>query len=109
MAWASRSFSAVTLLVLVGLCSLSHSQQSPMAKIIGIVRVVRGDTPAHPVLVSLEMRGSPIGSVYSDARGTIGFYNLPANEYRVTVDDPDYEPFSQTEAVNPATSTSYFV
>ena len=80
-----------------------------MAKIIGIVRVVRGDTPAHPVLVSLEMRGSPIGSVYSDARGTIGFYNLPANEYKVTVDDPDYEPFSQTEAVNPATSTSYFV
>ncbi len=58
------------------------AQQNAYGKIIGNVRVSRGDFPAHPVLVSLEMRGTPIGSTYCDDQGRFGFYALVANEYR---------------------------
>ena len=85
------------------------AQQNQLGKIIGIVRVSRGDFPAHPVLISLEMRGTPIGSAYCDDQGRFGFYSLVANQYRVSVDDDAYEPFSETTEVNPATSTMNFV
>jgi len=85
------------------------AQQNQLARIIGNVRVSRGDFPAHPVLISLEMRGTPIGSVYCDDQGRFGFYSLVANQYRVSVNDDAYEPFSETTDVNPATSPTNFV
>ena len=85
------------------------AQQNQLGKIIGIVRVSRGDFPAHPVLISLEMRGTPIESAYCDDQGRFGFYSLVANQYRVSVDDDAYEPFSETTEVNPATSPMNFV
>jgi Flp pilus assembly protein TadD len=87
-----------------------HAQgQFPLGKIVGTVRVSRGDAPSPPVLVSLEMRGSPIGSAYSDGRGSVGFYNLVANEYKITVNDEAYELFSQTVDVNPDVLAMNFV
>jgi tetratricopeptide (TPR) repeat protein len=80
------------------------AQQLQLGKIIGTVRVVRGDFPPHPVLVSIEMRGSPIGSAYCDDQGRFGFYNLVANEYRISVDDDAYEPFSTTTNVDPSSA-----
>jgi hypothetical protein len=85
------------------------AQQNQLGKIIGNVRVTRGDFPAHPVLISLEMRGSPIGSSYCDGQGRFGFYSLVANEYRVSVNDDAYEPVSETTYVNPETSSMNFV
>jgi len=85
------------------------AQQNQLGKIIGNVRVVRGDFPAHPVLISLEMRGSPIGSAYCDDQGRFGFYSLVPNEYRVVINDDAYEPVSETAEVNPATSPVNFV
>src|SRR6266446_3344703 len=85
------------------------AQQNQLARIIGNVRVSRGDFPAHPVLISLEMRGSPIGSAYCDDQGRFGFYALVANQYRVSVNDDGYEPVSETTDVNPATSSMNFV
>jgi Flp pilus assembly protein TadD len=84
-------------------------QQNQLGKIIGNVRVVKGDFPTHPVLISLEMRGSPIGSVYCDDQGRFGFYSLVANQYQVSVNDDAYEPVSETTEVNPATSPVNFV
>ncbi len=84
-------------------CRLS-AQQNQLGKIIGSIRVVRGDFPAHPVLVHIDMRGSPIGSAYCDDQGRFGFYALVANEYRVSVDDDAYEPVSETTEVNPDVS-----
>ncbi len=90
------------LLIALLLARQLHAQgTNPLGKIIGVVRVSRGDAPSPAVLVSLEMRGSPIGSVYSDDRGSIGFYNLVPNEYKITVNDDAYEPFSHTVEVNP--------
>lgn len=88
---------------------LPAQQQIQFGKIIGTVRVVRGDFPAHPVLISLEMRGSPIGSAYCDDQGRFGFYNLVANEYRVSVDDDAYEPFSARTEVDPSDAPINFV
>jgi len=70
---------------------------------------VRGDFPAHPVLISLEMRGAPIESKYSDDQGRFGFYSLVPNQYRVSISDVAYEPVSTTTEVNPATSPVNFV
>jgi tetratricopeptide (TPR) repeat protein len=50
------------------------------------------------------MRGSPIGSAYCDDQGRFGFYNLVANEYRISVDDDAYEPFSATTNVDPSSA-----
>jgi hypothetical protein len=85
------------------------AQQNQLGKIIGNVRVMKGDFPAHPVLISLEMRGSPIGSAYCDDQGRFGFYSLVANQYRLSVNDDAYEPVSETTEVNPATSSMNFV
>lgn len=85
------------------------AQQIQLGKIIGNVRVVKGDFSTHPVLISLEMRGSPIASTYSDDRGTFGFYNLGASQYRILIDDDAYEPVSETTEVNPATSPVNFL
>jgi Flp pilus assembly protein TadD len=80
------------------------AQQNFLGKIVGTVRVVKGDFPAHPVLISLEMRGTPIGNAYCDDQGRFGFYNLIPNEYRASVDDDAYEPASVTVHVDPTSA-----
>jgi tetratricopeptide (TPR) repeat protein len=97
------------LLISLLLPSQLHSQGQQLGKIIGNVRIVRGDFPPHPVLISLEMRGSPIASAYADDQGRFGFYSLVANQYRVTVSDDSYEPFTATVDVDPTFSPQSFV
>ena len=85
------------------------AQQNQLGKIIGAVRVVKGDFPPRAVLVSLEMRGSPIASSYCDDQGRFGFYSLVANDYEVSVDDDAYEPVRVTTAVDPSLAPMNFV
>jgi tetratricopeptide (TPR) repeat protein len=109
MANGSRLHVWFILLVSLVLTSQIRAQQgNSLGKIIGIIRVSRGDFPQYPVLVSLEMRGSPINSTYTDGQGRFGFYSLVANEYAITVNDESYEPFSETVNVNPETSPMNF-
>jgi len=105
--WWAVALSA--LLLHVAVPHPLSAQQNQFGKIIGSVRVLKGDFPAHPVLVTLEMRGSPIGSAYCDGEGRFGFYSLRANEYTVSINDDGYEPASQTANVNPETSPMNFV
>jgi tetratricopeptide (TPR) repeat protein len=100
-------FSALILSLLLPTQLRAQGQQ--FGKIIGSVRIVRGDFPSHPVMIYLEMRGSPIGSAYCDDQGRFGFSGLLPNEYRVLVNDDAYEPFSETVEVNPANSPVNFV
>ena len=81
-----------------------HSQAVQTAKITANVRIARGDVPPNAVLVSLEMRGSVIASAYNESSGRVGFYNLIPNEYKITVDDDAYEPFSATVELDPTKS-----
>jgi tetratricopeptide (TPR) repeat protein len=80
-----------------------------LGKIIGTIRVSKGDFPAHPLLVSLDVRGAAMDSVYTDDQGRFGFYSLLANEYRVIVNDDAYEPVSQDVRVDPSTAPMNFV
>lgn len=105
--WRARLLFA--LLASFAIPSRLCAQQNQLGKIIGTARVVKGDFPVHPVLISLEMRGSPVRNAYCDDQGRFGFYSLVANEYRVSVNDDAYEPFSETIAVNPESSPVNFV
>jgi tetratricopeptide (TPR) repeat protein len=105
----SRLVLCCTVLTCLGIPTYVCAQQNQLGKIIGSVRVTRGDFPAHPVLVSLEMRGSPIESAYCDDQGRFGFYGLVANQYRVIVNDDAYEPVADNVEVNPQSSPMNFV
>jgi tetratricopeptide (TPR) repeat protein len=87
-----------------------HAQRpQQLGKIIGHVRVMKGDFPSVPVLVTLEFRGSPIQSAYCDDQGRFGFVNLVANEYRVSVDEDAYSPVAENVNVNPEVSPINFL
>jgi tetratricopeptide (TPR) repeat protein len=109
MATGCRLLAYSALLISFVIPNLLHAQPSGAGKIIGDVRISRGDFPDHPVLVSLETRGYVISSAYTDGQGRFGFYDLIGNPYRVTVNDDAYEPFSVNVDVNPANSPMNFV
>ncbi len=96
------------LLALVASLILPHalSAQAPnqLGRIVGNVKITRGDFPPRPVLVSLTFRGATIESVYTDDQGRYGFYNLVANQYRVNINDDSYNPVSELVEVNPKTN-----
>lgn len=110
MATSFRTLSCCTLLTgLLVHSPLLAQQPNQLGKIIGNIRVSRGEAPPRRVLVGLEMRGTPVDSVYSDDQGRFGFYNLVANEYRLTVNDDAYEPIAETVRVDPSTAPMNFV
>jgi Flp pilus assembly protein TadD len=85
------------------------AQVGVVGKIIGNVRVSRGDFPDHPVLVSLETHGAIISSAYTDGQGRFGFYNLIANPYQIAINDDAFEPFSVNVDLNPDNAPMAFV
>jgi tetratricopeptide (TPR) repeat protein len=107
MDWAFRLLPS--LLLLSALFPVQLNAQQQLGKIIGHARVFRGDFPAHSVLISLAMRGTPIASVYTDDQGRFGFYSLVANEYTVSINDDSYEPFTQNLVVDPSFSPQNFI
>jgi tetratricopeptide (TPR) repeat protein len=109
MATGSRLLVWSVFLLSLVIPNLLHAQAGPAGKIIGDVRVSRGDFPDHPVLVSLETRGSVIASVYADSQGRFGFYDLLGNPYKITVNDDAYEPFSVRVDVSPENMPMSFV
>jgi tetratricopeptide (TPR) repeat protein len=84
-------------------------QPQQLGKIVGLVRVLKADFTPVQVLVTLEARGAPIDSVYTDDQGRYGFSNLVANEYEITVNDDAYKPVAIRVNVNPAFSPTNFV
>jgi len=109
MASGSRLLVRSVLLILLLIARPLHSQVGVVGKIIGNVRVSRGDFPDHPVLVSVEMRGSVVSSTFTDGQGRFGFYNLLANPYKITVNDDAYEFFSVDVNLNPDNAPMNFV
>jgi len=109
MAKRCRILCCLALLIGFPIASQLFAQQNEIGKIIGSVRVLRGDFPSHPILVSLQMRGAEVQSSYTDDRGAFGFYNLMANEYSLTVNDEAYEPATETTNLDPSLSTTNVV
>lgn len=79
----------------------ASAQQTTLGSVVGHLRVVRGDTPSHPILVSLELRGAPMDSAYSDSSGTFGFHGLHPDPYYVVVNDENYEPVRRLAVIDP--------
>lgn len=83
-------------IVHVSLClvvaAFAYAQQQVEGNIVGHIRMQRGDSPPERVMVTLEVRGAPMDSVYCDSSGTFGFHSLQPNPYYVVVDDEKYEP-----------------
>ena len=79
-----------------------------LGKIVGQLRVSKGDFPSIPVLITLEFRGATIDSAYCNGQGQFSFVNLTANEYRVSVNDDAYVPASADVNVNPEVSPMNF-
>jgi tetratricopeptide (TPR) repeat protein len=105
----TSSRSLLLLLAALALASPAFSQVQQMGRIFGEVRIQRGDFPPQPVLVSLQFRGSTIGSVYTDGQGRFGFYDLSANPYHVVVSDDDYDSVDDLVNLDPVTNSNVFV
>ena len=100
------------LLLLIGswaVCTPFSLGQQQLGRIIGQIRVTRGDFPPHPILVDLQLRGSTIESVYADDQGRFGFYNLEGNPYHVLIRDDAFRPVDEVTIVNPLTSPTNMV
>jgi tetratricopeptide (TPR) repeat protein len=69
-------------------------------RIIGQIRITKGDFPPHPVMVELQLRSATINSVYTDAEGRFGFYQLESNPYHIIVNDDDYYPVDELANLN---------
>ena len=80
-------------------------QQQILGSIIGHVRAAAGDVPLQGVLVTLELRGAPTDSVYTDSQGTFGFHNLGPNPYTVVVNDDHYQPTQMTAVIESEPAT----
>jgi len=93
-----------TLLLLFGCLFLTVSPlsaQQSLGRIIGQVRVTKGDFPSHQIMVELQLHGSTLTSVYADDQGRFGFYNLEANPYHVVINDPSFHTVDELANVNP--------
>jgi len=89
------------LLGFISAFSVAAQGQETMASIVGRVRVVRGDAPAQRVLVSLNLHGTPIDSVYTDSTGTFGFHSLHPENYELSVNDDQYQPVRVAAEIHP--------
>ena len=93
-----------------GALSFSAFAQQALGSIVGHMRVSRADTPPQRVLVTLEMRGAPMESTYTDSSGTFGFHGLYPNPYYVVVSDESYEDIRKEVVIDPNTmGTPVFV
>jgi tetratricopeptide (TPR) repeat protein len=104
MGFCPGNKSLLLLLCLVGSFSFPTFAQT-IGSVVGHIRIARGDTPPQRILVSLELRGVAIDSVYADSSGTFGFHNLSANAYYVVVNDEQYESVRRSVVVESVMQT----
>lgn len=93
------------LLVLSSLILLLRGSlyaQFPLTgRITGQIEVVRGDFPAHQVMLELRFRGAAMQSGYADGQGQFSFDNLPPGEYHLIIRDVAYDPVDEVALVRP--------
>ena len=81
--------------------SLLDAQLQQFGRIVGQIRLLRGDSPGRQILVELQHRGAAMNSVYADAQGHFGFHNLPGGEYRLIINDEAYYPVDERVDIKP--------
>lgn len=90
------------LLVLVLALGCAWAQQQPdTGNISGQIKITRGTFPDARIEVKLTSRGALVGTTFCDDEGKFAFYNLPANNYHITIDDDHFQPYEEIVSVNP--------
>ena len=101
------------ILLCLGLGLLSGNSvcqnQSQLGKVVGQIRIAKGDFPPHQILVELKLHGATMDSAYADGQGRFGFYNLLANPYHIAINDDDYNAVDELANVNPIVSPMVMV
>jgi len=77
------------------------AQQPDNGNIVGQIRISRANFPPDRIEVTLTTRGAIVNTAYTDNEGKFAFYEIPANMYHVTVQDPKYERYEEHVTVNP--------
>ncbi len=77
------------------------AQLQAFGRIVGQVRVLRGDSPGRRILIELQHRGAAMDSVYADVQGHFAFNTLPGGEYHVVINDEGYYQVDERVNVNP--------
>src|SRR5258708_645343 len=81
-------------------CTL-FAQFPQLGRMMGQVRVLKGDFAPHQIFVELQFRGAALDGMYADAQGHFGFQNLPPGEYHVVINDEAYYGVDQRAIVRP--------
>jgi tetratricopeptide (TPR) repeat protein len=68
-----------------------------------------GAFPPQKVMVTLQIHGAALDSMYCDNEGRFAFYDLLPNLYSVTIDSEDYQPVRVTVVLNPKISRTSYV
>jgi tetratricopeptide (TPR) repeat protein len=82
----------------------AFAQQS-LGRIIGQIRVAKGDFAGHQIMVELQLHGAPLNTIYADDQGRFGFYNLEPNPYHVVIRDPAFREVDEMVNVDPLVSS----
>jgi tetratricopeptide (TPR) repeat protein len=76
--------------------------------IMGEIHVNRGEFPGR-VLVELQLRGSPISTVYTDEQGKFGFSPLGNNAYHIIIRDERFYPVDERVILDLSVSATQMV
>lgn len=100
---------SLPLLIYCALFFLKPLSAQQSWSITGSILTFHGDTPDRPVLVTLQFRGSPIATTFSDSEGKFFFSELSPNLYHILVEDEHYIPVDQRVEINPLIPMPVFV
>jgi TolA-binding protein len=106
---ASRLGFLYPLLCLFVCSALPAQQTTDSITIVGQVRVTRIGPPTERVLVRLERSGAQAGETYTDAEGKFSFDDVPANLYRILIQQKGYRPVDVGVPLNSSVQHSVYL
>ena len=97
-----------TFVLAVILLSLPLVWAQQYGAIVGEVHVNRGEFPGR-LQVELQLRGSPISTVYTDEQGKFGFSPLGNNAYHIIIRDERFYPLDERVMLDLSVSATQMV
>ena len=97
-------------LLCFSLCPFIQAQQTTdTITIVGQLRVTRLGPPPMRVLVRLERSGAQAGETYTDGEGKFSFVDVPANLYRIVINQEGYRAVDIGVSLNSSVQHTVYV